>query len=419
MTHIRMVALAGLLPMLGLAPVAGFAQITTPSGLQEAPAAPLYTVGQLDQMLAPIALYPDALLTQILMASTYPIQVVEAERWLQAPGNAGYQGDALVAVLQPLPWDPSVKSLVPFPQILKQLNDQLDWTQSLGAAFTNQQADVMAQVQVLRVQAENAGKLVTTPQIRVVHEGPAVVIEPFNPAVVYVPVYNPVEVYGPWAYAEYPPLYFPPPVGFFVGPVGVGIGFSVGFGVAAIGPLWGWGHPAWGGGTVVVNNEFYSRISYNHAGFVGGATWHHVGPVGFVGGFHPGAGFHGPGPGFHGAGPGFHGAAPGFHGPAAGPRGPAGGFHSAPAAHGPAPSHGFAPAHGASPAGHPGGAPAAHGGPSPAVHGGPSPGGAPHGLAPSRPVAPASHGPAAPSRAPAAASHAAPSHSAPSRGGKR
>jgi hypothetical protein len=249
-------------------------------------------------MLAPIALYPDALLTQILMAATYPAQLVEAGQWLQNPANAAIPGPELVAVLQPLPWDPSVKSLVPFPQIVRQLNEQLDWAQSLGDAFVNQQADVFEQVQVLRAQAERSNHLVSTPQIRVVHEGPAVVIEPANPAVVYVPVYNPQIVYGPWAYAAYPPLFFPPPAGFFVGPVGVGIGFSVGFGV--VGPLWGWGRPSWGARGVVIDNEFYSRISFDHARFVGGATWHHIGPVGFVGGFHAGAGFHGGG-GFHAA----------------------------------------------------------------------------------------------------------------------
>ena len=299
MAHLRAsLTLAGLLPLLAMAPGAGFAQDAAPQPAVQAALPPaiapaqqtvvIYTTAQLDQMLAPIALYPDTLLTQILMASTYPIQIVEAERWLGDPNNAALHGDALVAALQPLQWDPSVKSLVPFPQILKELADQLEWTQSMGTAFTNQQADVMVQVQVLRHQSESAGKLVSTQQQRVVHEGPAVVIEPTDPAMVYVPVYNPVEVYGPWAYAAYPPYYFPPYPGFYVGPVGIGIGFSVGFGV--VGPLWGWGSPGWGSNSVFINSGRYSQISYNHAGYAG-SSWHHAGAVGTVGS----AAFHGPG----------------------------------------------------------------------------------------------------------------------------
>jgi Protein of unknown function (DUF3300) len=475
MTRIRSVAMVGLLPLLAISPVAVFGQDVVPPPVsseplpppgyqpgppppayqqappayQQAPpayqpaaaqpapvdpaaqpAAPLYTIGQLDQMLAPIALYPDTLLTQILMASTFPIQVVEAERWVQQnPANASLRADGLVAVLQPLPWDPSVKSLVPFPQILKQLNDQLDWTQSLGAAFANQQPDVMARVQALRLESVNAGKLTTTAQLRVVHEGPTVIIEPADPAVVYVPVYNPIDVYGTWAYAEYPPLYFEPPPGFYVGPVGIGIGYSVGFGVVGLGPFWGWGHPAWGGGNIVINNDYYSRISYNHAGFVGGSTWHHVGPVGFVGGagFHGpgGAGFHGPGgAAFHGpGGAGFHGpGAPGFHGPAgSGFHGPAtSGFHGpgAPGGHGPAGSGFHAPAsagyhapgtgaHGPT-APHPMGTPT-HGGPSPAGHGPVGGNNSPHFSAPAGHGAPgpAPHAAVAPPRA-APAGHASP-----------
>jgi hypothetical protein len=296
MNRLHSVTLMGLLAM---APIAGFGQGTapppaaqpaSPSGDPAAAPAVTYSTGQLDQMLAPIALYPDTLLGQILMASTYPIQIVEAERWLEVPANAAMHGDQLVAALQPLQWDPSVKSLIPFPQIVKQMGDQLDWTQSLGTAFVNQQAAVMAEVQVLRHQCEANGKLVTTEQQRVRHDGANVIIEPVNPAVVYVPVYNPVEVYGPWAYAAYPPFYFPPYPGFFVGPVGIGIGFSIGFGV--VGPLWGWSYPIWGGGGIFIDGGRFSQISYNHAGFVG-STFHHAGPVGRVGS----AAFHGPGAG--------------------------------------------------------------------------------------------------------------------------
>jgi hypothetical protein len=281
MIRIRSLTLIGLLAM---GPAAGFAQDAPPPPANDSAAAAQtadagYTTAQLDQMLAPIALYPDTLLANILMASTFPVQIIEAERWLAKRSHAALSGDALVAALQPLPWDPSVKSLVPFPAILKQLNEQLDWTQSLGNAFANQQAAVMAEVQVLRQKCEASGKLTTTPQLRVRHEDAAVIIEPANPAVVYVPVYNPVEVFGGWAYPAYPPFYFPPYPGFFVGSVGIGIGFSVGFGV--VGPLWGWGYPVWGSGSVFIDSGRYSRISYNHAGFIG-STFHHEGAVGRI-----------------------------------------------------------------------------------------------------------------------------------------
>jgi hypothetical protein len=298
-----------------------------------APAAAVYTAAQLDQILAPVALYPDTLLTNILMASTYPLQIVEAERWLQDPHNAALKGDAIVAALDPMPWDPSVKSLVPFPQIVKQMNDQLDWTQSLGTAVANQQADVMEQVQFLRHQSESCGKLVSTPQQHVRHEGAAVVIEPANPAVVYVPVYNPAVVYGVWAYPAYPPLYFAPAPGFFIGPVGVDIGFSIGFGI--VGPLWGWGVPVWGTHSFFINNVAFSRISFNHTTFVG-SSWHHVGPIGRVGA----APFHAPGAGRSFAGAAHAGAGRGFAHAGAG-RGSAHGSSRSGGTHGSASGHGF------------------------------------------------------------------------------
>src|SRR5271154_1103888 len=185
MGRVSSVAMAGLLPLMTLAPWAIQAQPAQQAdqqqqpqpdqpqqGQPQQPAPTPYTQAQLDQMLAPVALYPDTLLGDVLMASTYPIQLVEAQRWLQDPHNAQIHGDSLVEALQPMTWDPSVKSLVPFPQIVKQMNDQLDWTQSLGSAFANQQAEAMERVQALRLQAETAGTLASTPQLRVVHEGP-------------------------------------------------------------------------------------------------------------------------------------------------------------------------------------------------------------------------------------------------------
>ena len=253
---------------------------------QSAPAQAGYSAAQLDQMLAPIALYPDELVTDILMASTYPLEVVEAERWLQDPKNAALKGDALVAALRPLPWDPSVKSLVPFPETVKQLNDHLDWLQDLGNAFASQQAQVMQEVQHLRQQAQACGTLKSTPQMTVAQQGSAIAIAPADPQTVYMPVYDPATAYGQWAYPAYPPLYFPPPPGFVAGGigfgfgVGIGLGFSVGFGV--VGPFWGWASPNWGGGYVNVNVNRVTNITNNNNminnRFAGG-RWH-AGPAG-------------------------------------------------------------------------------------------------------------------------------------------
>src|SRR5579871_1216189 len=123
-----------------------------------------YNTEQLDALLAPIALYPDALLTQVLMASTYPLQVVEAQRWVEVPANKALTGDALSKALEAQPWDPSVKSLVPFPQALAMMNANLDWMQQLGYAFADQQADVFDSVQRLRRQAQAAGNLQSSSQ---------------------------------------------------------------------------------------------------------------------------------------------------------------------------------------------------------------------------------------------------------------
>ncbi len=217
---------------------------------------------QLDALLAPIALYPDALLTQILMASTFPVEIVEASRWLEQPGNAQLQGDALTQALASQSWDPSVKSLVPFPQVLSMLNSNLGWTQQLGYAFATQQADVMGSVQRLRAQAEQAGTLASTAQQSVTSEQGAIVIQPANPQVVYVPVYNPTVVYGAWPYPALPPVYFPPPPGYVAANAFVaGLAFAAG--VAVVGSLWGWAQPSWYRGNVNVNVNRYNTINVN------------------------------------------------------------------------------------------------------------------------------------------------------------
>ena len=195
--------------------------------------------GQLDQLVAPIALYPDPLLAQVLMASTYPLEIVQADRWAKA--NKSLKGDALTAALDKQDWDASVKQLVSTPTVLAMMNDKLDWTQALGDAVLAQQADVMDAIQRLRAKAQANGKLETTKQQKVTvtqdQGSPVIEIEPASPEVVYVPYYDPGVVYGAWPYPAYPPYYFPPPAGWVVG------------GAIATGLAWGAayaiGHEIW------------------------------------------------------------------------------------------------------------------------------------------------------------------------------
>ena len=156
-------------------------------------------------MLAPIALYPDPLLSQILMATTYPLEIVEAARWVAA--NPGLRGDDAVRAVAAQPWDPSVKSLVAFPQILALLDQRLDWTQRLGNAFLAQQAQVMDTVQALRRRANSAGNLRSSDQMQVEDQSGSIALEPANPQLVYVPYYDPMTVYGSWWWPGYPPVY--------------------------------------------------------------------------------------------------------------------------------------------------------------------------------------------------------------------
>jgi hypothetical protein len=171
---------------------------------------------ELDQMLAPIALYPDSLIAQILMASTYPLEVVQAERWLKE--NKNLTGDALDNALKEEPWDPSIKSLCHFPDVLFAMSDKLDQTSKLGDAFLIQKDDVMATIQELRRKAETQGNLKTTQEQKVIHQEDAIRIEPADRQVIYVPVYDPLYVYGPWWYPAYPPYYwYYPPGGIITG----------------------------------------------------------------------------------------------------------------------------------------------------------------------------------------------------------
>lgn len=226
-----------------------------------------FTTEQLDQLLAPIALYPDALLSQVLMAATYPLEVVEAARWSQA--NPNLKGDAAVAAVKDKSWDVSVKSLTAFPQTLQMMSNQLDWTQKLGDAMIGQQKDVATAVQRLRAKAQAAGNLKSTPQQTVTTQSSggasAIVIEPANPELLYVPYYNPAWAYGAWPYPAYPPPYYPPPPNYGAALMsGMMFGLGVAAGAAMFGGWhWGYGGGGWGNSYTTVNVNRATNITNN------------------------------------------------------------------------------------------------------------------------------------------------------------
>jgi len=185
-----------------------------------------YSQAELDQMLAPIALYPDALLSQVLMASTYPLDIVEAARWTRT--NPGLQGDEAVNQIAGEDWDPSVKSLVAFPNLLQRMDENLAWTRSLGEAFLDQEPHVMETVQQLRRKAQAAGHLLPDERLRVVDESGVIVIEPAHPQVVYVPYYDPLVVYGAWWWPHYQPVVWAPWPGYYVHRAGFWWGTGIG-----------------------------------------------------------------------------------------------------------------------------------------------------------------------------------------------
>jgi Protein of unknown function (DUF3300) len=272
----------------------GFAYQTDQSSTPTPVVAAKQTPAQLQQLVAPIALYPDALVAQILAAATYPDQVVEADRWMQQ--HPGLKGDQLGQEVNQQPWDPSVKALTEFPAVLANMDKNLSWTSSLGDAYINQQQDVMDAVQTLRKSAKKAGNLKTTAQENVTQQGQTIVIAPVNPQVVYVPEYNPWIVYGTPLVA-WPGWYWYP--GLFVSTPGIafGVGFPIGF-FGGFG--WGWG--GWGFDwyhhSIIYNRNVYishSRTFVNRNYYASRAR----GNFNRSGGFHGGNGFHGGG-GFHG-----------------------------------------------------------------------------------------------------------------------
>ena len=328
-----------------------------------APYTPLDAV-QLDQLVAPIALYPDSLVAQVLTASTFPNQVNDADNWIHQ--NGGLPPDQLAAAVNSTPWDPSVKALAEFPTVLDNMARNYNWTAALGNAYYNQPGDVMNAVQAMRYQAQQAGTLRSTPQQRVFYSGGLVVIEPVNPAFVYVPYYNPWTVYGA-PVAAWGGYYWGPPRGVVLG-AGIAIGFGVAIGVGLF-AHYGWGYhawaPNWHGGVVVYNHTTYiSRsttvINGGHFGVYNRGVYEHAG-AGVPGGYHPAvtgqsavyahpgaAGTYHPAPGssYHPA------PASSYH------AAPASSYHAAPASsYHPAPASSYHPAPAAS---HPATAPAYH-----------------------------------------------------------
>jgi hypothetical protein len=282
--------------------LSGFPALAQQPPAEPPPAQPLGQA-QLEELLAPIALYPDALVAQILTASTYPLEVVEAERWVSA--NPNVQGDPLQDAMQQQSWDASVKGLTAVPQVLAMMNDKLDWTQQVGEAFLAQPNDVTNAIQQLRAKAAANGNLKSSQQLKVTRvaappppplPGPPpgadlamlppppppdyYEIEPADPGMYYVPIYDPTLVYGPWAWPAYTPFYWYPP-GYVVGAavLGFGVGFVVG---AAL-----WAHYDWRGGRVAIDVGRYNQFNRTHLVATGGgfSSWQfnaaHRGSVGF------------------------------------------------------------------------------------------------------------------------------------------
>src|SRR5262249_46345476 len=261
LSRLIMVALLGIVPSIVLAqapaPAASPAPATAPA---PAPDQPLLKAEELDQLLAPIALYPDPLLSQVLMASTYPLEVVQAERWVTV--NKNLKGDELKAAVDKQAWDESIKSLVATPSVLEMMSTRLDWTQKLGDAVLAQQGDVMDAVQRLRARAQANNKLVTTKEqkvtVRQEQNRQIIAIEPAVPDTIYVPYYDPAVVYGAWAYPAYPPYYWPAPGYIAAGVLATGLAFGAAYAVgrwASGGNWWGGGFN-WGNRNINVNRNF-------------------------------------------------------------------------------------------------------------------------------------------------------------------
>ncbi|MGN6460961.1 MAG: DUF3300 domain-containing protein, partial [Pseudolabrys sp.] len=272
---IAALSIALLLPMGGLQ-----AQPSTPPQNIQPPSQAadqqLLTNQQLDQLVAPVALYPDALLSEILMASTYPLEIVEAARWLN--NNKSLQGDALKNSVEKQSWDNSVKSLIATPDALNMLNTNLDWTNKLGDAVLAQESDVMDAVQRMRARAQANDKLQTTKEqtVSVKQESGKnlILIEPTQPDTVYVPYYDPAVVYGAWPYPEYPPYVFPRPPYLAAGILATGLAFGTAYAVGR----WAAGGYYWGGGMNWNNNNINVNRAINVNNNTINNRWQHNPP---------------------------------------------------------------------------------------------------------------------------------------------
>src|SRR5215216_5010799 len=241
---------------------------------------------QIDSLVAPIALYPDNLLSQTLVASTYPLEIVQLQQWLEKNSNYAKDQKKLADAVQKQPWDPSIQAMAPLPDVVKRLSDDIQWTTDLGNAFLAQQTDVMDSIQRMRSKAKGTGALADNQQqnveTKIIESKEVIVIEQANPQVVYVPSYNPTVVYGAPVY-PYPPIYYPPSTGAVIAASAISFGVGLAMG-AAWGGGWGWGC-GWGGGDVNINrnNNFNRNTNISGGNRVnnisgnrgGGNKWQH------------------------------------------------------------------------------------------------------------------------------------------------
>lgn len=270
--------------LLSLAALCGLVALLSPLQAQELVVEPIvdepapgsevaaFSQAELDQLLAPVALYPDALLSQVLVAATYPLEIVEAARWSR--DNPSLEGEAAVAAAADRDWDPSVKSLLAFPDLLGKMNEDLEWTRRLGEAMLLQESAVMDSIQFLRARAEENGTLEDTEHVRVVREERTIVIEPARERVIYVPYYDTRIVYGPWWHSGYPPVYWPRPPYYRYSSAGIywstGIHISAGFFFTDF----YWPHRS----VVVVHAPRYYHPPHHYRGhhyYVPGHRWKH------------------------------------------------------------------------------------------------------------------------------------------------
>jgi hypothetical protein len=248
------------------------------------PDSPKIANDQLDSLVAPIALYPDPLLAQMLVASTYPLEIIQLQQWLDR--NQGLKDQALVDAVEKQDWDASIQALAPLPDVVKILSENIKWTTQLGDAFLAQQGDTMDAVQRMRMKAKNSGQLKSTEQqkveTKVVEQKTVVVIEPSSPDVIYVPSYDPMVVYGAPVY-PYPPMYYPP--GYYAAGMALSFGVGMAIGAAWGGGGYGWGC-GWGGGNNVyinnhnnfINNQNLKNANFNRDGNQAGrgnSNWQH------------------------------------------------------------------------------------------------------------------------------------------------